>query len=75
MNRKFNDFNTNLERHTCQAWDEGDWVYFHCPNCGFKRKLNWKTGKTVLINPGNIEALHSGMNIPFQLQEAIGGEN
>ena len=70
MDDKRKEMYTNLERHVCQSWQEGDWVIFRCTECYFKRKLNWKTGEVKLINPGQFDALHSGMNIPFQ-QEHI----
>lgn len=69
MDNKRKEMNTELERHTCQSWHEGDWVYFHCPDCGFKRKLNWKTGDVKLLHQGKFDALHSGINIPLQLEE------
>lgn len=70
MDNKRKELYTDLERHSCQSWQEEDWVFFHCPECGFKRKLNWKTGDVKLIKAGKFDALHSGMNIPFQ-QEHI----
>lgn len=75
MDKKRLKMDSDMERHTCQAWNEGDWVFFHCPDCGFKRKLNWKTSETQLVQPGNPAALHSGMNVPFQMQEMLLEEN
>ena len=66
MKSKRKEIHTELERHTCQSWHEDDWVFFHCPSCGFKRKLNWKTGDVKLLDQGQFDALHSGINIPLQ---------
>lgn len=66
MAKKVELIKNNLDQHTCESWYEGDWVFFHCQECAFQRKLNWKTGELVLLKAGDVNALHSGQHIPVQ---------
>lgn len=66
MDKQIYFTNEGLEEHLCRSWQEGEWLIFQCPDCGFARKLNWHTAELVLLNAGNSKALHSGAHAPVQ---------
>ena len=55
---------TEPERHTTTPSKEGNTITFTCPICDYIRTMDKETGEMKLINPGDLEALHSGMAYP-----------
>jgi len=51
---------TDLPRHECNAWTEGQTAHFHCPQCGYLRRVDLETHETTLVNQGDSNALHNG---------------
>lgn len=56
---------TEPERHATTANEQGNTITFTCPTCGYVRIMDKETGAMQLINPGNPEALHSGIAYPI----------
>lgn len=75
MRKQFEMAGERLERHNCQSWQEEDWLYFSCPDCGFTRKLNWKTGELALIHQGDSKALHSALHAPLMEHPQVENSN
>ena len=55
----------NPERHNTTPKQEGNTITFTCPLCDYVRTMDKETGAMQLINPGNPEALHSGIAYPI----------
>lgn len=61
MSIKIRALTDDPERHPCQSRKEGDWFIYSCPQCGYERKVNYKTSKTKIINEGESPlAMHFG---------------
>lgn len=58
--------NSNDKHHECKARREGDWVIFSCDKCpGYERKINLKTHRMCLIDPGQGRYNHKGVYSPL----------
>jgi hypothetical protein len=51
-----------MQKHQCRAWQEGEWIYFQCPQCSFLRKMNWQSGEMITLRAGDKDALHHGLH-------------
>jgi hypothetical protein len=56
-------------QHVTIARRVGNWITFRCPHCDYVRVINDSTGEMYLRNPGDPEALHSGMSYPAAIDE------
>lgn len=55
------ELQTDLPRHECNAWTEGNTAHFVCPQCQYHRTIDLDTGKPTLISDGERYALHFGV--------------
>lgn len=59
MEKKF-EMQSDLERHECVSWHEGQNIIFRCTTCSFLRQINLVSGKLSILQKGDPNALHSG---------------
>ncbi len=69
MAQQFEFRSEDLAKHQCQTWQEGDSILLYCETCGFKRKMNWKTGEITLLAAGDEMALHTATHAPVSVKE------
>ncbi len=52
-----------VEKHSCESRQEGDWIIFTCKQCiDYERRFNWRTGK-MKVNNSTLH-LHRGEHVP-----------
>ncbi len=65
-----------FESHQCDAYRDGDWIVFLCPQCeGYERRLNWRTGEMKVRDDKNMYIRHSGEYFPEDLGYAFSCPN
>lgn len=74
MEKQF-EIQSDLDRHECVSWLEGQNIIFRCTQCSFVRQVNLATGQLSVLHKGDDNALHSGSHQPINTNTPAADSN